>query len=89
MILSRMLQQQMSVCECRNQRELLMDLLEDLLQGLQTADMVKGKSRLVDAKVPIIKCNLKFGEHMLHWDYSTYRSPKPCPLQLQIPVTIT
>ena len=47
---------------CRTQRELLMDLLEDLLQGLQTADMLKGKASLIDAKVPIIKCTLKFGE---------------------------
>ena len=55
----------MTMSACRTQRELLSDLLEDLLQGLQTADMLKGKAKLIDAKVPIIKCTLKFGEHAI------------------------
>ncbi|KAL3151268.1 hypothetical protein ABBQ38_013107 [Trebouxia sp. C0009 RCD-2024] len=45
----------------RNQRSCLGDLLEDLLDALTTACMLKGKARIIDAKVPIIKCTLDYG----------------------------
>lgn len=45
----------------RNQRSCLGDLLEDLLDALTTAGMLKGKARIIDAKVPIIKCTLDYG----------------------------
>lgn len=46
---------------CRNQRNCLGDLLEDLLDALQTAGMLKGRAKIIDAKVPIIKCTLDYG----------------------------
>lgn len=41
------------------------DLLEDLLDALQTAAMLKGRAKIIDAKVPIIKCTLDYGTHAL------------------------
>ena len=46
---------------CRNQRNCLGDLLEDLLHALQTAALLKGRAKIIDAKVPIIKCTLDYG----------------------------
>ncbi len=50
---------------CRTQREFLGELLEDLLEALETAAMLKGKAKIIDARVPIIKCTLDFGKLLL------------------------
>lgn len=43
------------------------DLLEMLLDALKTAGLLKSnvKVKIIDAKVPIIKCTLDFGMHSL------------------------
>ena len=49
---------------CRNQREVLGELLEDLVEALRAAGMLKSKAKIIDAKVPIIKCTLNYGKHL-------------------------
>lgn len=43
------------------------DLLDILLDALETAALLKSKAKakIIDAKVPIIKCTLDFGMHLL------------------------
>ncbi|KAL0029353.1 hypothetical protein WJX77_001697 [Trebouxia sp. C0004] len=43
------------------QRDLLGELLEDLLEAFKTINLLKGKAKIIDARVPIIKCTLDFG----------------------------
>ena len=51
--------------DCRNEREFLGELLEDLVACLQTAGVLKGSAKIIDARVPIIKCTLDFGKYLL------------------------
>ena len=44
------------------QRDFLGELLEDLLEAFKTVNLLKGKAKIIDARVPIIKCTLDFGQ---------------------------
>lgn len=44
------------------QRDFLGELLEDLLEAFKTVNLLKGKAKIIDARVPIIKCTLDFGK---------------------------
>ncbi|KAL0044929.1 hypothetical protein WJX82_002262 [Trebouxia sp. C0006] len=43
------------------QRDFLGELLEDLLEAFKTINLLRGKAKIIDARVPIIKCTLDFG----------------------------
>ena len=49
-------------------------MLEDLLDALVGARLLRGPARIVDAKVPIIKCCLALGEQA----FSSIRLPSLC-----------
>jgi hypothetical protein len=49
------------LCDRRMQRDFLGELLEDLLEAFKTINLLKGKAKIIDARVPIIKCTLDFG----------------------------
>ena len=51
------------------ERHSLREVLEDLLDALVSARLLRGPARVVDAKVPIIKCHLAMG------------NSQPCMLQ--------
>ena len=44
------------------QRKQLGELLEDLLDGLLGAGLIRGRAQIIEARVPIIKCCLAVGE---------------------------
>ena len=44
------------------QRDFLGELLEDLLEAFKTINLLRGKAKIIDARVPIIKCTLDFGQ---------------------------
>ncbi len=46
------------------QRDFLGELLEDLLEAFKTINLLKGKAKIIDARVPIIKCTLDFGQSL-------------------------
>ncbi|KAL0040123.1 hypothetical protein WJX79_007645 [Trebouxia sp. C0005] len=45
----------------KTQRDFLGELLEDLLEAFKAINLLKGKAKIIDARVPIIKCTLDFG----------------------------
>ena len=50
------------------QRDFLGELLEDLLEAFKTINLLKGKAKIIDARVPIIKCTLDFGQFLASAD---------------------
>lgn len=51
-------------CDHRTQRDFLGELLEDLLEAFKAINLLKGKAKIIDARVPIIKCTLDFGQFL-------------------------
>jgi len=56
------------LCGRRMQRDFLGELLEDLLEAFKTINLLKGKAKIIDARVPIIKCTLDFGQFLAYAD---------------------
>ncbi len=58
-------------CDYRMQRDFLGELLEDLLEAFKTINLLKGKAKIIDARMPIIKCTLDFGQSLAFVDNDT------------------